>query len=127
MSNIGSITILNTSTSQTVTFVPAELKIDYDSFSGSDSGRSADGTMHISWIKRKLAKLEVTLPPHKYNDSKYCNIFKLVQGQETLSVTYYDYHDGTTQTKTFYCSQTSAGYTYLDYVNDASFELIQMS
>ena len=126
MSTFNSITIVNTSTTATVTFVPAELKIDYDSFSGADSGRSSDGTMHISWIKRKLVKLEVTLPPHKYSDTTYNSIFNIIQGQETLNVTFFDYSTGTTQTLQMYCSQTSTGYTYLEYVNDASFELIQM-
>lgn len=126
MSTFNSITITNTSTSTTKTFVPAELKIDYDSLSGPDSGRSMDGTMHINWLKSKLVKLEVTLPPHKYNDTNYNSIFGIIQGQSTLSVTFWDYMDKQTKTLTMYCSQTSAGYTYKEMVNEATFELIQM-
>lgn len=126
MSAFNSITITNTSTSTSKTFIPAEYKVDYDSLSGPDSGRSMDGTMHINWIKRKLVKLEVTLPPHKYNDTTYNSIFGLIQGYETLNVTFYDYLEKQTKTVKMYCSQTSAGYSYLGLVTDASFELIQM-
>lgn len=124
MSTFNSITI--SSNGDVLTFVPAEYEIDYDSLSGADSGRSSDGTMHISWILRKVTKLTVKLAPHKYSDPLYYGLFSLIQGQ-VFDVTYFDYLSQTTKTKSMYCSQTNVGYTYKELVNDAGFELIEMS
>lgn len=122
---IGNITISRTGVSP-VTFAPADYKITFDSLAGPDSGRSIDGTMHINWILKKTTKLEVTLPPHKYNDPDWAKILAIVQGQDALQVTFYDYMSHTTVPHTMYCSQSNAGYYYKGLVNDVSFELMEM-
>lgn len=125
MSTFASITIQ--SGNDSVNFTPQEYSIEWDSLAGPDSGRSIDGTMHINWILRKTTKLEIKLPPHKYNDPDYRRILSLIQGQENLLVTFYDYLSQTQRPNVkMYCSQTSAGYTYKGLVTDVSFELIQM-
>ena len=125
MSILAPITV--TSGNDTLTFLPAECKIDYDSLAGPDSGRSADGHMHINWILRKTTKLEIKLPPHRYDDPMYCSLFSLIQGQENIKVTFYDYISRDTRIDVLmYCSQTNAGYYYKGLITDASFELIDM-
>ena len=125
MSEFASITIQ--SGNDFVTFTPQEYSIDWSSLAGPDSGRSQDGTMHINWILRKTTKLEVKLPPHKYNDPLYRRILSLIQGQENLKVTFYDYMSQKRRENVLmYCSETSAGYSFKGLVNDVSFELIEM-
>lgn len=124
MSNFNSITIV--SNGDSITFVPADYKIEFSSLSGSDSGRAISGQMHVSWILRKVTKLEVTLPAHKVNDSRYYRLFSLIQGQ-VVNVTYYDYIKKARTTKSMYCSETSAGYSYCGIVEGATFELIDMN
>lgn len=125
MSEFASITIQ--SGNDIVTFTPQEYSIEWSSLAGPDSGRSQDGTMHINWILRKTTKLEVKLPPHKYNDPLYRRILSLIQGQDNLKVTFYDYmKQERRQEVLMYCSETSAGYSFKGLVNDVSFELIEM-
>ena len=108
-------------------FEPAEYKIDYDSLAGPQSGRSIDGSMNIDWILRKITKLEVTLPPHKFDDATYSYIAQLIQGQ-VVKVDFFDYLSQTKRTNVeMYCSQISAGYSYKGMVMDVSFELIEMT
>lgn len=44
-------------------YSPKELKITYDSLATSNSGRSDNGTMHITWVRTNIRKLEITMPP----------------------------------------------------------------
>ena len=110
----------------TVSFVPADYQITYDSLAGKDSGRSADGHMHISWILRSITKIEITLPPHELSSVLFTRVLGLVQGQE-YKITYYDYleHRWVSEMDV-YTSTTSAGYSYKGIVNDVSFEAIAM-
>ena len=110
----------------TVSFVPADYQITYDSLAGKDSGRSADGHMHISWILRSITKIEITLPPHELSSILFTRVLGLVQGQE-YKITYYDYleHRWVSEMDV-YTSTTSAGYSYKGIVNDVSFEAIAM-
>ena len=111
-----------TSSGDTITFIPQEYRIDYDSLAGQDSGRLASGKMTVNWILRKIVKLTITLPPHLSNDIKYSTILSLIQGQ-VFTVQYYDYLSHTTKSEQFYCSKTSAGYYFMGMLTDVSFEL----
>ena len=102
--------------------IPFDYQINYDSLAAQDSGRTADGVMHLNWILTKITKLTVKLPPHKWNDRKYSGILSFVQGQ-TFYVTYWDYLAHEEKRELMYCSKTNASWTYLDYVMDAGFEL----
>ena len=63
------------------------LKFDYDSLATEDSGRSADGQMHIGWILTRARKLEIQLRPCTY---AYCSeILKRVMGK-FYYITYID-------------------------------------
>ena len=122
--NIGQINIHNGANEYP--FYPADFKISYDSLAGPQSGRSIDGEMHIDWILRKVTKLEITLPPHKYDDPTFSYIAQAIQGQ-IVTVDFFDYLSQTYRTDVeMYCSQVSAGYSYKGLVNEVSFELIEM-
>ena len=104
-------------------FVPQSYTIDYDSLAGPDSGRTADGKLHLSWILRKIVKITVKLPPHLAGDTKYSTILSLIQGQ-SFTVEYYDYLAHEVRSEEMYCSKTSAGYSYMGLLEDVGFELI---
>lgn len=53
----GTITINNTN------FSIQSLKVNWESLQADDSGRTDDGVMHITWVMRKVRKLEISLPP----------------------------------------------------------------
>ena len=44
-------------------FVAKSLKVNYESLSGEDSGRTDDGVMRINWIFRRIRKVEIEMPP----------------------------------------------------------------
>lgn len=48
-----------------VEYSPKSMSVTYDSLSTSKSGRSDDGTMVISWVRRNIRKIEVVMPPMK--------------------------------------------------------------
>lgn len=117
---------ITSGSSQPIHFVPQDYTIDFDSLADRNSGRTADGTMVISWILTKVNKLTVKLPPHHYMDKTYSVILSYIQGQ-VVTVKYWDYLEHTLKTEQMYCSQTSAGYSYQGLVHDVSFELIAMT
>jgi len=45
------------------TFIAKSIKPSFESLASEDSGRTDDGKMHISWIKPKLRKWEIEMPP----------------------------------------------------------------
>ena len=46
-------------------YSPKSLSITYDSLATSNSGRSDNGTMNITWVRQNIRKVEVTMPPMK--------------------------------------------------------------
>lgn len=95
-----------TSNEDSVTITPSSFHIGYESLAGDDSGRTDDGTMHISWKLRKIPILEITLPPHSISDSKYNKVLSYVQGQ-TYKINYFDYIAGERKTIDVYTSSSS--------------------
>lgn len=69
------------------TFTAKSLKINYESLVSDDSGRTADGTMSITWVYRSLPKIEIEMPP--MSAAEVSNLLSLVQGQ-IYTITYYD-------------------------------------
>lgn len=64
-----------------------DYSVQFDSLSDENSGRTADGVMHINWIWRIIRKVNVKMPP--MSQSEISQIFSLVQGQE-YNFTYLD-------------------------------------
>lgn len=66
---------------------PQDVTVQFDSLADENSGRTADGVMHINWIWRNIRKVNVSLPP--LTTSELSNIFSQVQGKE-YNLTYID-------------------------------------
>lgn len=66
---------------------PQNVTVQFDSLADENSGRTADGVMHINWIWRNIRKVTVELPP--LSQSELGDIFSEVQGQE-YDLTYLD-------------------------------------
>ena len=81
------------------------IKVSYDSLASEDSGRNADGSMHISWLYRNIRKLEIELPP--CNVSEVAELIKSVQGQ-IYEITYFDLAENAERTTKVYTSNSSA-------------------
>lgn len=88
-------------------FTPKQggLKVTYESLATDDSGRTADGVMHITYIFSKIRVLEITMPP--MTPSEVNTLLNKVQGK-TYSITYYDPLANAEKTITCYTSQSTA-------------------
>lgn len=84
---------------------PQSLKIQYDSISAANSGRTDDGVMHITWVKRAIPKLEINMPP--MTPTQLSALLTLVQGR-TYNMTYFDVKTNAEVTAQFYTSNSSA-------------------
>lgn len=86
-------------------FAAKTIKVGFESLSGSDSGRTEDGVMHIDWIFRRIRKVEITMPP--CTSEEVSRLLSLVQGQE-YSLTYFDPLDNKEKMIGVYTSNTAA-------------------
>lgn len=68
-------------------FTPRSLKVNYESLATDDSGRTADGIMHVDYIFSRIRKLQIEMPP--MTPQEVHRLLSLVQGQ-TYSIKYYD-------------------------------------
>lgn len=70
-------------------YVPGEngVSIDHDNIVGPDSGRTEDGTMRITWVRRDVVKVSLTYPELTGAEVEYMR--NLMQGKE-FAFTYYD-------------------------------------
>lgn len=59
---------------------PKSLTVTYDSLATAKSGRADDGTMHITWVRTNIRKLEIVMPPMKPADLK--TLLAAVSGQK---------------------------------------------
>ena len=84
-------------------YVAKSLKVNYESLSGEDSGRTDDGVMRINWIFRRIRKVEIEMPPMKSSDLS--KLLSLVQGQE-YNLTYFDPLDNAEKTIQVYTSNS---------------------
>lgn len=44
-------------------YTPQSIRPIFDSLADENSGRTEDGVMHINWIRSKMRKWEITMPP----------------------------------------------------------------
>lgn len=84
-------------------FVAKSLKVNYESLSGEDSGRTDDGVMRINWIFRRIRKVEIEMPP--MTSQELSRLLSRVQGQEYY-LTYYDPLDNVERKAKVYTSNS---------------------
>lgn len=112
-----------------IRYVPQTMAINYDSLASADSGRTDDGVMHITFIRGKLVKLDITMPPADAH--QYATLINTVQGAVNLPVTFYNPITGNVDTKNMYCSNSKADWysgviTSNGILTGLSFSLIEM-
>lgn len=88
-----------------IEFKPKNLKINYESLQASDTGRTDDGILHINWVRRRIHKLEITMPP--ITASEVSRLLLLVQGKE-YNITFFDIVENQEKTIYAYTSNSSA-------------------
>lgn len=102
------------------------VKVQFDSMADENSGRTADGVMHINWIWRTIRKVNIKLPP--LTREEVAAVLSQVQGQE-YDLTYPDPIKGT-HTIHCYTSNSStdcqSGVLYNGLWINASFNAIEL-
>lgn len=88
-----------------VSFTAQSLKQGFESLASENSGRTDDGVMHITWVLRKVRKLEITMPP--LTPLEASQLLSMVQGQE-YSITYHDALSNADKTINVYTSNSAA-------------------
>lgn len=104
-------------------YKPKNLKFTYDSLATSKSGRADDGTMHITWVRQNIRKLEITMPPMKA--SQLDNLLSAVSGK-TYNMTFYDPRTASEVTVAMYTSNAS-GECYSGVLLNGLYEGVQFS
>lgn len=108
-------------------FKPKNLKFTYDSLATSKSGRSDDGTMVITWVRKNIRKIEVEMPPMKSAALHYLLI--RVSGKK-YDMTFYDPRTGEEVTVQMYTSNSNgecySGVLYNGLYQGVSFSAIEV-
>lgn len=104
-------------------YKPKSLKFTYDSLATAKSGRSDDGTMNISWVRKNIRKLEIVMPPMKA--SALDNLLSAVSGK-TYNMTFYDPRTGSEETVEMYTS-TASGECYSGVLYNGMYEGVSFS
>lgn len=86
-------------------FSPKSIKTTFESLATDNSGRTADGIMHVDFIFSKIRKIQIEMPP--MTASEVSQILSLVQGQ-VYNITYFDVIDNAEKTIQAYTSNSSA-------------------
>lgn len=68
-------------------YVPQGFKVEHTNVASADSGRTEDGVMHITWVRRDIRKCYFTFNVLTGNEWSY--MLNLMQGKE-FTLTYYD-------------------------------------
>lgn len=102
---------------------PKSLKFTYDSLATSNSGRSDDGTMHITWVRQNIRKLEIEMPPMKASDLD--DLLTAVSGK-TYTMIFYDPKTATEVSVQMYTS-TTQGSCYSGVLHNGLYEGVQFS
>lgn len=85
-------------------YSPKSLKVTYDSLATSNSGRSDNGTMNITWVRQNIRKVEVIMPPMKMAD--LAALLAAVSGQK-YNMTFHDPRTNTEVTAQMYTSNAT--------------------
>ena len=92
----------------TTEYKPKSLKVTYDSLATSNSGRSDNGTMNITWVRTNIRKVEVVMPPMKM--AELATLLGAVSGKK-YNMTFHDPRTNAEVTVQMYTS-TSSGECY---------------
>lgn len=95
----------------------------FDSLATEDSGRTEDGVMHIWWIKNKLRKWEIELPP--CTAAEAYAVINRVQGQ-LYYLTVWDISSNREVTVHVYTSNSS-GDTYSGVLYNGLYQGVKFS
>lgn len=85
-------------------YSPKSLKVTYDSLATSNSGRSDNGTMNITWVRTNIRKVEVIMPPMKMAD--LAALLAAVSGQK-YNMTFHDPRTNSEVTVQMYTSNAT--------------------
>lgn len=85
-------------------FSPASLKVNYESLASEDSGRTADGVMHVNYILERIRTLDISMPP--MSAAEAARLLTMVQGK-VYEITYFDPLANSEKTIECYTSKSS--------------------
>lgn len=104
-------------------YSPKSLKLTYDSLATSKSGRSDNGTMNITWVRKNIRKIEIEMPPMSATD--LTALLTAVSGQ-IYYMTFYDLRAGAEATVRVYTSNTQ-GECYSGVLHNGLYQGVQFS
>ena len=99
------------------------IRPSFDSLASEDSGRTDDGVMHIYWIKNRLRKWEIELPP--CTSAEAASVLNKVQGN-TYYITIWDILSNSEVTVHVYTSNSS-GDCYNDVLYNGLWQGVKFS
>ena len=104
-------------------YKPKSLKITYDSLATSNSGRSDNGTMKITWVRKNIRKIEIEMPPMSI--SALSSLLTSVSGQ-IYNITIHDPKSNTEDTFSVYTSNAQ-GDCYSGVLHNGLYQGVQFS
>lgn len=104
-------------------YKPKSLKITYDSLATSNSGRSDNGTMKITWVRKNIRKIEIEMPPMTL--SALSSLLTSVSGQ-IYNITIHDPKSNTEDTFSVYTSNAQ-GDCYSGVIHNGLYQGVQFS
>ena len=104
-------------------YKPKSLKVTYDSLATANSGRSDDGTMHITWVRENIRKIEIEMPPMTM--SALSALLTAVSGQ-TYTITIHDPKSNAETQVSVYTSNTE-GECYSGVLHGGLYQGVQFS
>ena len=106
-----------------VEFTPKTLKVNFESLSSENSGRTLDGVMHIYWVFNKIRKLEIEMAP--MTAAQVAALLSRVQGK-IYNITYFDPIDNAERTTQVYTSNSSTD-VYSGIIRNGLYQGVQFN
>lgn len=106
-----------------VEYSPKSLSVTYDSLATSKSGRSDDGTMNITWVRRNIRKIEIVMPPMK--PAALRSLLADISGRK-YDMTFHDPLTNSERTVQMYTSNTK-GECYSGVLHGGLYQGVQFS
>lgn len=104
-------------------YKPKSLKVTYDSLATSNSGRSDNGTMVITWVRKNIRKVEIEMPPMTMSDLSA--LLTAVSGQ-TYTITIHDPKSNAESSFSVYTSNAQ-GECYSGVIHNGLYQGVQFS
>lgn len=104
-------------------YKPKSLKVTYDSLATSNSGRSDNGTMKITWVRKNIRKVEIEMPPMTL--SALSSLLTAVSGN-TYTITIHDPKSNAEASFSVYTSNTQ-GECYSGVLHNGLYKGVQFS